>query len=113
MTLLYEKKELFPMPKNLIAFCGSEISATISKNINLKEGTWKDHPLGLCASKEGWTANKKLVLDFYKERFETIKATEPLEIHKALASLQKKYSTVCITPTIDDFLKTGECFMNF
>jgi NAD-dependent deacetylase len=99
------------MPKNLLIFAGSELAAEtgINKNIDFNAGTWKEQPLQFCTSKQGWEQDKKLVLEFYKERFEIIKKTEPLEIHKAVAKLQEKYSVAVINVGMDDFFERAGC----
>ncbi len=72
-------------------------------------GLWENHKVEDVASQDGWQRNKELVLNFYKQRFDSIKNCQPNEGHKALAKLQEKYRVINITQNIDDLLERAGC----
>lgn len=96
--------------KTVVVFSGAGLSQESGiPTFRDSNGLWHNHKVEDVASQDGWHRNKQLVLDFYKQRFENIKACEPNSAHKALARLQEKYHVVNITMNIDDLLERAGC----
>lgn len=65
-------------------------------------GLWEGHNVMDVASPEGWSRDKKLVLDFYNQRRRQLQNAKPNEAHLALVDLEKKYDVTIITQNVDD-----------
>ena len=98
------------MKKNIVIFSGAGLSKESGiPTFRDSNGLWHNHNVSDVADHDGWFRNPKLVLDFYKERFENIKKCEPNDAHKAIASLQDKFNVINITQNIDDLLERAGC----
>ncbi len=95
---------------NVIIFSGAGLSAESNiPTFRDSNGLWHNHRVEDVADQEGWKKDKKLVLNFYKERWENIRSCEPNEGHKAIARLQEKHTVYNITQNIDDLLERAGC----
>lgn len=72
-------------------------------------GLWENHKVEDVASPEGWERDKELVLNFYKERYNSVQNCEPNEAHKSIARLQEKFEVINVTQNIDDLLERAGC----
>ncbi|MDD8019313.1 MAG: silent information regulator protein Sir2 [Bacteroidota bacterium] len=68
-------------------------------------GLWEQHRVEDVASPEGWLKNKKLVLDFYAQRFLKQLECHPNPAHLAIAKLSERHNVVNITQNIDTLLE--------
>ncbi|MDE3058134.1 MAG: silent information regulator protein Sir2 [Bacteroidota bacterium] len=90
----------------IVLFSGAGLSAESGiSTFRDSGGLWEQHRIEDVASPEGWQRNKKLVLDFYAQRFAKATACEPNPAHIAIAALQKKFDVVNITQNIDTLLE--------
>lgn len=95
---------------NIVIFSGAGLSTESGiPTFRDSGGLWEQHRIEDVASPEGWSKNKKLVLDFYAMRF--IKQTEcfPNPAHHAIAQLSQKYTVLNITQNIDTLLERAGC----
>jgi NAD-dependent deacetylase len=98
------------MKKRMVVFSGAGLSAESGiPTFRDSNGLWENHKVEDVAHPNGWKENKELVLNFYKERFLGVKATEPNDAHKAIADLQDRYEVVNFTQNIDDLLERAGC----
>ena len=96
--------------KTVVVFSGAGLSQESGiPTFRDSNGLWENHKVEDVASQDGWARNKQMVLNFYKQRFEGVKACEPNAAHKALARLQDKYHVVNVTMNIDDLLERAGC----
>ena len=65
-------------------------------------GLWEQHRIEDVATPEAWARNPELVLRFYNERRERLKAAEPNAGHQALVQLESAYDVQIITQNVDD-----------
>jgi NAD-dependent SIR2 family protein deacetylase len=96
--------------RTIVVFSGAGLSAESGiPTFRGNDSLWEQHRVEDVASQDGWIKNRSLVLDFYAQRFEAIKAAEPNLAHKAIARLQEKFNVVNITQNIDDLLERAGC----
>lgn len=89
--------------ENIVVITGTGISAESGiETFRGAGGFWNEYKIEEVASPEGWSKNKRLVLDFYNKRRQEVLSVEPNLAHKALVELESKYNVVVITQNIDN-----------
>jgi NAD-dependent SIR2 family protein deacetylase len=105
--------------KTVIVFTGAGLSQesgipTFRDSIT---GLWENHKIEDVASQDGWQANKELVLNFYKDRYQNCQKVQPkLLLYKneteKRAELKKMLSSsgqnLILVPEVRDIQKTAE-----
>ncbi|MBL4798894.1 MAG: NAD-dependent deacylase [Oleispira sp.] len=87
----------------IVIFSGAGISAESGlQTFRDSDGLWNEHAVEDVATPEGWSADPKLVLNFYNERRIQAFQASPNAAHKAIAKLEEKFEVVVITQNIDD-----------
>lgn len=88
--------------KKIVVFSGAGLSAESGiPTFRDSGGLWEQHRIEDVASPEGWERNKKLVLNFYEQRFIRSLQCQPNPAHYAIAKLQENFDVVNITQNID------------
>ncbi len=96
--------------KTIVIFSGAGLSAESGvPTFRDSGGLWEQHRIEDVASPEGWTRNKKLVLNFYAERFLSQNKCMPNPAHSAIALLSKHHTVTNITQNIDTLLERAGC----
>lgn len=91
------------MSKKLIVLTGAGISAESGiSTFRDAGGLWEQHRIEDVATPEGWKRDPELVLRFYNQRRERLKAAEPNAGHRALVHLEAMYDVHVITQNVDD-----------
>lgn len=91
------------MSKKLIVLTGAGISAESGiSTFRDAGGLWEQHRIEDVATPEGWKRDPELVLRFYNQRRERLKAAEPNAGHRALVQLESMYDVHVITQNVDD-----------
>lgn len=91
------------MRKKLIVLTGAGISAESGiSTFRDAGGLWEQHRIEDVATPEAWQKNPELVLRFYNQRRERLKAAEPNPGHRALVELESHYDVHIITQNVDD-----------
>lgn len=91
------------MSKKIIVLTGAGISAESGiSTFRDAGGLWEQHRIEDVATPEAWVRNPELVLRFYNERRERLKAAEPNAGHRALVQLESAYDVQIITQNVDD-----------
>ncbi|MBK8552857.1 MAG: NAD-dependent deacylase [Ignavibacteria bacterium] len=91
------------MKKKIVILTGAGISAESGlSTFRDSGGLWEGHNVMDVASPEGWSRDKKLVLDFYNQRRRQLKNAKPNDAHLALVDLEKKYDVTIVTQNVDD-----------
>ncbi len=91
------------MKKKLVVLTGAGISAESGiSTFRGEDGLWEGHDIMEVASPEGWTANSKLVLEFYNQRRRQLAKVEPNRAHFALKELEKDFDVSIITQNVDN-----------
>ena len=94
--------------KRIVVLSGAGISAESGlKTFRDSDGLWENYRIEDVATPEGWSKNRKLVLNFYNERRKQVCQAAPNDAHKALARLERKYDVNIITQNIDDLHERG------
>jgi len=89
--------------KKIVVLTGAGISAESGiKTFRDADGLWEGHDIMEVASPIGWQKDRDLVLDFYNKRRKQLVEVHPNKAHKALVSLEKKYTVTIITQNVDD-----------
>lgn len=89
--------------KHLVVFTGAGISAESGiKTFRDSGGLWEKHDVQQIACIESWHNNKALMLDFYNQRRQQLKETQPNQAHIILAELEKYYRVSIITQNVDN-----------
>jgi len=89
--------------KHVVVLTGAGMSAESGlKTFRDSNGLWEGHDVMEVASPEGFSANPKLVLDFYNQRRKQLRIVEPNIAHKALAYLEKTHKVTIVTQNVDD-----------
>ena len=65
-------------------------------------GLWDEYPVEQVATPEGYSANPKLVLEFYNKRRRELLTVEPNEGHRLVASLEQRFDVTVVTQNVDD-----------
>ncbi|CAL1518319.1 Sir2 family NAD-dependent protein deacetylase [Chitinophaga sp. MM2321] len=96
------------MKPKLVVLTGAGISAESGlRTFRDSDGLWEGHDVYEVASPEGWLKNPELVLDFYNDRRQDVKAAMPNAAHTGLATLEDKYDVCIITQNVDDLHERG------
>jgi NAD-dependent deacetylase len=91
------------MKKKLVVLTGAGISAESGiKTFRDSDGLWEGHNVMDVATPEGWHKNPVLVLDFYNQRRQQLKAVQPNLGHQILAELENDFDVYIITQNVDD-----------
>lgn len=89
--------------KNLVVLTGAGISAESGlKTFRDTDGLWEGYDVYEVATPQGWAKNPALVLEFYNQRRNDVKAAQPNRAHQALAELEKSFAVTIVTQNIDD-----------
>jgi len=89
--------------KRLVVLTGAGISAESGiQTFRDADGLWEGHNVMDVASPQGFTADPKLVLNFYNERRKQLLKVTPNKGHYNLATLDKDYNVEIITQNVDD-----------
>ena len=92
--------------KKIVVFSGAGLSAESGiPTFRDSGGLWEQHRIEDVASPEGWERDKKLVLNFYEQRFLRSLECRPNPAHQAIARLQENFDVVNITQNIDTLLE--------
>ena len=93
--------------KKIVVFSGAGLSAEsgIATFRGSADALWSGHQIEDVATPLGWMRNKKLVLDFYAQRFVEMQQCQPNAAHYAIAKLADIFDVVCITQNIDTLLE--------
>src|SRR5450759_1161828 len=92
--------------KKIVVFSGAGLSAESGiPTFRDSGGLWEQHRIEDVASPEGWELDKKLVLNFYEQRFIRSLQCQPNPAHHAIAKLQENFDVVNITQNIDTLLE--------
>jgi len=59
------------------------------------------------ASPAGWSKNRDLVLDFYNQRRQQLRAVKPNAAHTGLAALEENFEVWIVTQNVDDLHERG------
>jgi len=87
----------------IVIFTGAGISAESGiQTFRDSDGLWNEYSISEVATPQAWKRDPELVLNFYNERRENVRNSEPNTAHRAIASLEKKFDVVVITQNIDD-----------
>ncbi|MGA9406154.1 MAG: Sir2 family NAD-dependent protein deacetylase [Bacteroidota bacterium] len=90
----------------IVVFSGAGLSAESGiPTFRDAGGLWEQHRIEDVASPEGWERNKRLVLDFYEQRFLRSLQCRPNPAHDAIARLGSQFDVVNITQNIDTLLE--------
>ncbi len=96
------------MRRNIVVFSGAGISAESGlPTFRGADGLWRNHSVYEVATPEAWARDPQLVLDFYNERRQLLRAVEPNAAHRALAELERHHNVVVITQNVDDLHERG------
>jgi NAD-dependent deacetylase len=108
LLLLQSDKEI--IVKKVIVFSGAGLSQESGiPTFRDSDGLWENHKVEDVAHPDGWVRDKKLVLDFYAQRFAGCMKAQPNEAHKAFARLEERYLVVHLTQNIDTLLERAGC----
>ncbi|CAE7710362.1 cobB [Symbiodinium microadriaticum] len=89
--------------KKVVVLTGSGVSAESGlKTFREAGGLWEGHDVTQVASPQGWTQDRKMVLDFYNERRKQALDAQPNEGHRALTRLEDDFDVVIITQNVDN-----------
>ncbi len=94
--------------QHIVILSGAGVSAESGiKTFRDSDGLWENHRVEDVATPGAWARDQELVLRFYNERRQQIRAAEPNEAHKALALLEERFKVTVITQNIDDLHERG------
>ncbi len=89
--------------KKIVVLSGAGISAESGlSTFRDNNGLWENYNVYEVATPEAWRKNPKMVLEFYKKRYEQVINAQPNAAHYALAELEQQYTVEIITQNIDD-----------
>lgn len=89
--------------KKVVVFTGAGISAESGlKTFRGDGGLWEGYRVEDVATPEAWAKNPALVLEFYNQRRQQVRAAQPNAAHKALVDLEQGYDVRIITQNVDD-----------
>jgi NAD-dependent deacetylase len=96
--------------RTIVIFSGAGLSAESGiPTFRDSNGLWENHKVEDVASQEGWERDRQLVLNFYAQRFNSVRKVEPNEAHRSIARLQSQFNVINITQNIDDLLERAGC----
>jgi len=88
---------------NVVVLSGAGISAESGiSTFRDSDGLWERYRIEDVATPEAWIRDPALVLDFYDQRRDQVRAAVPNAAHLALARLQKVATVNIVTQNIDD-----------
>lgn len=91
------------MKKKLVVLTGAGMSAESGiATFRDTDGLWENHRVEDVASPIGFSANPKLVLDFYNARRKDLLKAKPNAGHIGLAEMEKDFDVSIITQNVDD-----------
>jgi NAD-dependent deacetylase len=94
--------------ETIVVFSGAGLSAESGvPTFRDSNGLWEQHRVEDVASPEGWMRNRRLVLNFYEQRFLKERECMPNPAHVAIGSLSQRYHVVNLTQNIDTLLERG------
>ncbi len=86
----------------IVVLTGAGISAESGlKTFRDSGGLWEGYDVTEVATPQAWSANRKLVLEFYNQRRKQALTAEPNPGHIALAELEEYFEVQVITQNID------------
>ncbi len=89
--------------QKLVVLTGAGISAESGlKTFRDSNGLWEGHDVMEVASPQGWSANPRLVLDFYNQRRKQALTARPNDAHNTLAELEEFFDVQIITQNVDN-----------
>lgn len=89
--------------KKLVVLSGAGMSAESGlKTFRDADGLWEGHDVYSVASPQGWSTNRKLVLEFYNQRRVQLGDADPNDGHRAIAALEEHFDVEVITQNVDD-----------
>ena len=89
--------------KKLVVLTGAGMSAESGiATFRDTDGLWEEHRVEDVATPSGFTANPKLVLDFYNARRKELVKAEPNKGHIGLVELEKDFDVSIITQNVDN-----------
>lgn len=89
--------------KKLVVLSGAGVSAESGiKTFRDSDGLWENYNVRDVADIEGWTRNKKLMLDFYNERRRQLKDSRPNQAHEIIAELERWFDVTVVTQNVDN-----------
>ncbi len=89
--------------KKIVVLSGAGISAESGlSTFRDNDGLWENYNVYEVATPEAWRKNPKMVLEFYRKRYEQVLNARPNAAHYALAELEQQYTVEIITQNIDD-----------
>jgi NAD-dependent deacetylase len=92
--------------KMAVIFSGAGLSADSGlPTFRDSNGLWENHNPDDVAEHSAWFRNKELVLNFYRDRYNSYMSCKPHAGHFALAKLEEKYNVIHITQNIDSLLE--------
>lgn len=101
--MVASKKNQIKNYKRLIVLSGAGISAESGlKTFRDANGLWEGHDVMEVASPQGWSRNRKLVLEFYNQRRKQALNALPNAGHQALVDLEEHFDVTVITQNVDN-----------
>jgi NAD-dependent deacetylase len=89
--------------KRVVVLTGAGISAESGlQTFRGADGLWEGHRIEDVATPEAWAANPALVLNFYNQRRQAVRAAQPNAAHRALVDLERDYDVRVVTQNVDD-----------
>lgn len=91
------------MKEKILIFSGAGISAESGiQTFRDMGGLWHQYRIEDVATPEAWARNPELVLDFYNQRRQGVRAAQPNAGHLSLVELEQQFEVVIVTQNIDD-----------
>ena len=91
------------MKKRIAVLTGAGVSAESGLGTYRDNGgLWDNYDPMEVASIDGWSRNRKLVLDFYNMQRAKLRDSQPNAAHLAIAALEKDYDVTVITQNVDN-----------
>ncbi len=89
--------------KRVVILSGAGISAESGlATFRGADGLWEGHRVEDVATPEAWARNPQIVLDFYNQRRQQVRAARPNAAHAALVDLEQRYVVDIVTQNVDD-----------
>lgn len=94
--------------EKIVLLSGAGISAESGiSTFRDSDGLWESHKIEDVATIEAWWKNPQLVLDFYNQRRNQLKETNPNKAHLLIAELEKFFDVCVITQNVDNLHEKG------
>jgi NAD-dependent deacetylase len=101
-------RPLITQMQHIVVLTGAGISAESGlKTFRDSDGLWEGYNVYEVATPQGWAKDPAMVLQFYNERRQNVKAAQPNAAHHALAQLEQQYRVTIVTQNIDDLHERG------